>query len=110
MTDYSEKRAHDRTLVSCNAEFRIKGDTETHEGQVVNISKGGVFFISHKEAMPTHEIHIKITPGDGCSNNIYASLEVIRCFPSGSKDEELYGLACAIWKTYDESEIGSIFP
>ena len=109
MTDYSEQRSHPRKPVSCNSVFRIKGDAETHEGHVINLSQGGLFFVTNKEVVATHEVMIKVFAGEGCKTDIYAAIEVIRCFPSEQGDG-LYGIACAIWKRYDPKEVGDVFP
>lgn len=103
-----EQRNHPRKSVSCVTEFRIKGDSEVHEGHVINLSKGGVFFVTHKEVLPGHELLIKVFAGECNEQDIYANVEVIRCITA--EKDELYGVACAIWKKYEKTEIGTIFP
>jgi hypothetical protein len=92
MTNFSEKRDFLRMAIDCQLSFAKKGETQSLEGHVVNLSSKGILFTATDKYEVGEQLDIVLTPANSPSAPLEARVEIIRATYNGS----VYELACEI--------------
>ena len=92
MTNFSEKRDFLRMAIDCQLSFSKKGETQSYEGHVVNLSSKGILFNATDKYEVGDQLDIVLTPANSPSAPMEARVEIIRAIYNGS----VYELACEI--------------
>ena len=92
MSDYSEKRDFHRMAIDCGFSFSERGEQQSYDGHVINLSSKGVLFTSEQSFKPGTGLEIVLTPSNSLTPPMEASVTVIRV----TDNESIYELACEI--------------
>ena len=88
--DYSEKRGFIRIKTDSKIEYRMMGSGETHYGECINLSAGGVLFTSQHDVAPGTLMEISIKPEHAMVSPLDATIKVVR---SQSTEKGGYAIA-----------------
>ena len=92
MSDYSEKRDFQRMAIDCGFSFSKRGEQQSHDGHVINLSSMGILFTSEQSFEPGSGLEIVLTPSNSLTPPMEASVTVTRV----TDNESIYELACEI--------------
>ena len=92
MSDYSEKRDFQRMAIDCDFSFSKRGEQQSYDGHVINLSSKGVLFTSKESFEPGSSLEIVLTPSNSLTPPMEASVTVTRVLSK----ESIYELACEI--------------
>jgi hypothetical protein len=94
MKDYAEKRDFLRMAIDCLLSFSKKGERQSFEGHVVNLSSKGILFTATDEFNEGDQLEIVLTPTNSLTSPMKASVIVSRV----TFNDSVYELACEIIK------------
>lgn len=92
MSDYSEKRDFQRMAIDCEFSFSKRGEQQSLDGHVINLSSKGILFTSTTFFEPGISLEIVLTPSNSLTPPMEASVTVTRV----TDNESIYELACEI--------------
>ena len=76
--DYSEKRGFIRIKTNSKIEYRVAGSNEIYYGECINLSAGGVMFVSKHKVEPGTLMEISIKPELALVSPLDATIKVVR--------------------------------
>ena len=71
MTNFSEKRDFLRMAIDCQLSFAKKGEAQSLEGHVVNLSSKGILFTATDKYEVGEQLDIVLTPANSCAPQGY---------------------------------------
>jgi len=92
MNDFAEKRDFMRMAIDCLLCFSKRGDQQSFEGHVVNLSTKGILFTAIDQFEEGDQLEIVLTPTNSSTSPMEASVVVSRV----TFNDEVYELACEI--------------
>ena len=92
MNNFAEKRDFLRMAIDCLLSFSKKGDKQSFEGHVVNLSSKGILFTSVNEFAEADQLEIVLTPTNSLTSPMKASVVISRV----TFNDSVYELACEI--------------
>jgi len=92
MNNFAEKRDFLRMAIDCLLSFSKKGDKQSFEGHVVNLSSKGILFTSVNEFAEGDQLEIVLTPTNSLTSAMKASVVISRV----TFNDSVYELACEI--------------
>lgn len=104
--DYEEKRDFPRMRLNCAATFTEPGTGERFTQMVLNLSGGGMLFLSNKPYAPGAELEVQVDPGTGLTPPLRARISVLRVEARGD-GREGYRVAAVIEQILSEGRRGS---
>ena len=78
--------------IDCLLSFSKKGDKQSFEGHVVNLSSKGILFTSVNEFAEADQLEIVLTPTNSLTSPMKASVVISRV----TFNDSVYELACEI--------------
>jgi hypothetical protein len=96
VSEYAEKRDFLRMAIDCVLTFSINGDSETYDGQVINLSSNGILFTSTEAIKEGSDLRIVLTPSNSITPPMKADTTVTRVIDN----ESVHEIACTIAKIY----------
>jgi hypothetical protein len=92
MNDFAEKRDFMRMAIDCLLSFSKKGEQQSFEGHVINLSSKGILFTAIDPFEEGDQLAIVLTPTNSSTSPMQASVVVSRV----TFNDEVYELACEI--------------
>ena len=92
MANFAEKRDFLRMAIDCLLSFSKKGEQQSLEGHVVNLSSMGILFTASDPYEEGDELELVLTPTNSLTSPMEASVVVSRVTFNNS----VYELACEI--------------
>lgn len=92
MNDFAEKRDFLRMAIDCLLSFSRRGEQQSFEGHVVNLSSKGILFTAIDQFEEGDQLEIVLTPTNSSTSPMEASVVVSRV----TFNDEVYELACEI--------------
>ncbi len=89
--NFDEKRDFFRMAANCVVTYNKAGEKKQHHGKCINLSAGGVLFTSKEDLSCGEKITLNITPDKAIVPPLNAVVEVIRCTPQASGENEIAG-------------------
>ncbi len=89
--DYSEKRGFIRIKTDSKIEYRVAGSKDTYYGECINLSAGGVLFISDHSVEPGTLMEISIKPEQALVAPLDATIKVVRAESNSSGGFDIAG-------------------
>lgn len=83
--DYSEKRNFFRMNMDCDLEFTVNGAGSSQCGVLDNLSGDGISFYAEEAVADGTAIKISISPENGITPPLHATIEVLRCEAEGDR-------------------------
>ena len=96
MNDFAEKRDFQRMAIDCVLSFSILGESETYDGNVINLSSKGILFNATEAIKEGSDLSIVLTP----SNSITPPMKVDATVTRVINNDPVYELACSIVKIH----------
>ena len=91
--NFSEKRDFQRMAMNCTMLFRLAGNSESLQGELVNLSARGILFVVKDAIAPGTEVEIELVPVNNITPPMLASTIVARC---EKKDDNEFNIAAEI--------------
>lgn len=85
--DYEEKRDFFRMMADCKLSFKVAGTSKVMEGKCINLSAGGVLFLTRENLAEGSDIELNITPDKPIVPPLNAIVEVVRSSPTETAGE-----------------------
>ncbi len=92
MNNIAEKRDFLRMAIDCQLSYSKKGEKQSLEGHVVNLSSKGILFTATEKFEVGDQLDIKLTPANSPNAPMEVSVVIVRASYNGS----VYELACEI--------------
>jgi hypothetical protein len=92
MANFAEKRDFLRMAIDCLLSFSKKGEQQSQEGHVVNLSSKGILFTASDQYEEGDQLDLVLTPTNSKTSPMQASVVVIRV----TFNDSVYELACEI--------------
>jgi len=92
MSNFAEKRDFMRMAIDCLLCFSRRGEQQSFEGHVVNLSSKGILFTAIDQFEKGDQLEIVLTPTNSSTTPVEASVVVSRV----TFNDEVYELACEI--------------
>lgn len=92
MANFAEKRDFLRMAIDCLLRFSKKGEQQSFEGHVVNLSSKGILFTAIDQFEEGEELDLVLTPTNSLTSPMNASVIIIRV----TFNDSVYELACEI--------------
>lgn len=96
MSEYAEKRDFQRMAIDCVLSFSIKGESETYDGNVINLSSKGILFTSSEAIKEGSDLSIVLTPSNSITPPMEADVTVTRVIDNDS----VYEIGCTVVKIH----------
>jgi hypothetical protein len=94
VSEYTEKRDFQRMFIDCVLSFTIRGESETYNGNVINLSSTGILFTSTEAIKEGSDLSIVLTPSNPITPPMEANATVTRVIDNDS----VYEIACTVVK------------
>ena len=92
MSNFAEKRDFMRMAIDCLLSFSRRGEQQSFEGHVVNLSSKGILFTAIDQFEKGDQLEIVLTPTNSSTSPMEALVVVSRV----TFNDEVYELACEI--------------
>jgi hypothetical protein len=92
MSNFAEKRDFMRMAIDCLLSFSRRGEQQSFEGHVVNLSSKGILFTAIDQFEKGDQLELVLTPTNSSTSPMEASVVVSRV----TFNDEVYELACEI--------------
>ena len=92
MNNIAEKRDFLRMAIDCQLSYSKKGEKQSLEGHVVNLSSKGILFTATEKFEEGDQLDIILTPANSPNAPMEALVIIVRATYNGS----VYALACKI--------------
>jgi len=92
MSNFAEKRDFMRMAIDCLLSFSRRGEQQSFEGHVVNLSSKGILFTAIDQFEKGDQLELLLTPTNSSTTPMEASVVVSRV----TFNDEVYELACEI--------------
>jgi len=92
MSNFAEKRDFMRMAIDCLLSFSRRGEQQSFEGHVVNLSSKGILFTAIDQFEKGDQLELVLTPTNSSTTPMEASVVVSRV----TFNDEVYELACEI--------------
>jgi len=92
MNNIAEKRDFLRMAIDCQLSYSKKGEKQSLEGHVVNLSSKGILFTATEKFEVGDQLDIILTPANSPKAPMEASVVIVRASYNGS----VYELGCEI--------------
>ena len=93
MKNFREKRNSERFYLKAPIKYRIERVKETHEANMFNCSKGGLYFETNSPLKPGIDVTVSAAGRDG-----YFRASIKWCRRVGPIDESIYGVGAEYYK------------
>lgn len=103
--DYEEQRNFPRMRLNCAATFAELATGERFTQMALNLSGGGILFLSDKPYAPGADLEVQVDPGTGLTPPLRARISVLRAEARGGGHEG-YQVAAVIRQILTEPEAG----
>ena len=92
MANFAEKRDFLRMAIDCLLSFSRKGEQQSYQGHVVNLSSKGILFTSRDQFEEGDQLDLVLTPTNSTTSPMLTSVVVIRA----TFNDSVYALSCEI--------------